>query len=214
MTTIGRIISAIAVFGLLGSAAANAAPDLTGKSGNVAQSSGETRMVIKQVSPGVAEVTLENISGIVLNRDVKGESFVEEDKSGKGTSHVLPPSRLEGAIVSLTGVGPAWAGRSNETFNTAKMYNAVIKGGSASFRLVIPRSSFGTVFAVVPVITDTQQHLIAWGSHPVGQTKRFLVRSDGTKDMLTVLTVTADGSIRPASDTEVAKYEEVYRSYF
>ncbi len=199
---------------------AYAAPDLTGKSeipAAGANQGGETSLEIKQVSPGVADFTFKVNSGIVLNEEPDGKVYSEKDKSDKGIVYVVPGSKYNGAKFGLAGVGPAWPGRGSgkdTQFDLNRMYVAAMSGESVTVRIQIPQNSYGTVFAVVPVITDSNGHLIAWGSHPAGPTRYTLTRRDGTKDMLTILTVTQDGNIRPASQDEVKKYHDNYQSYF
>lgn len=221
MTRLGRIISTLAVFGLLGSAAANAAPDLTGKSGSAARGNyrqGETALTIKSTAPGEANLTFTDNAGVVLNQQPAGAVMAEEpDKSGKGTAYVVAGTSYDGAIFGLTGVGPAWAGigsGNDMRFDLSRMYTANMNGASVTVHISIPKRSFGTVFAVVPVIVDAQGRLLAWGSHPAGSTRHMLTRSDGTTDMLTVLSVDANGIIRSANVSEVAAFQKVYRSFF
>ena len=212
------LIMAIVVFA---GTVAYAAPDLTGKSGSVSggvHHTGETTLEIKQVTPGVADLTFLVNSGIVLNQKLEGTVFSEPDKSGKGTAYVVPGSDLFcGTLFGLTGVGPAWAGSGGGDdirFDLNRMYSAPMSGESVTIRIELPKKSFGTVFAVVPVIIDANGRLVAWGSHPFGPTRHMLTRRDGTKDMLTILTVTKYGNIRAASPDEVKKYHELYKNYF
>ncbi|NTV54885.1 MAG: hypothetical protein HGA16_00065 [Candidatus Moranbacteria bacterium] len=221
MTRFAKAIFALAVFGLLGNSAAQAAPDLTGKSGSTARGNyqqGETALTIKSTAPGEADLTFTDNAGVVLNQQPSGTVMAEEpDKSGKGTAYVVAGTSYDGAIFGLTGVGPAWAGTGsgNDTrFDLSRMYTANMNGASVTVHISIPKGSFGTVFAVVPVIVDTHGRLLAWGSHPAGVTRHMLTRSDGTTDMLTILSVDGNGTIRPATDAEVALFQKTYRSFF
>jgi hypothetical protein len=217
MTTFGRIISAIAVFGLMGHAAANAAPDLDGKTSGklVAAQSDQTRLTITQVGPGEADLKFTNIAGVVLNRDVEGESFTEPDKSGKGTSHVIPGAVYEGKWLILSGVGPDWAGTGSEAnsdlrFDIGTAYGrGLIAGSAATIHVRLKKDMFGTAFAAIPVIVEADGTCYAWGSYPAGQW-HFIKRRNGANDMVMVLVADRNGNIRFATDTEVEAYKEFY----
>jgi hypothetical protein len=217
MTTFGRIIiSALAVFGLMGHAAANAAPDLTGKKSGtpaVAQS-GQTRLTITQDKPGEADLQFTNIAGIVLNRTVVGESFTEPDKSGKGTSHVIPGAVFEGKSFILSGVGPDWAGTGSEErndlrFDTSMTYQGTITGASVTIHLKASPEKYGTAFALIPVIVEKDGSYVAWSSYPAGGW-HFVTRHNGTKDMVLIIALDKSGKFRLATDEDVKTYRNFY----
>jgi len=172
---------------------------------------GLTEMAIKQVSPGVANVTLTSVAGVWLDNEpgTKVKVFRAADESGKGTAKVVAyaddPGLFKGRLLCLTGVGPNWA-RGKSKFDVNKMSCAPM-ADTVTLKVSVPQAAFGSAFGLVPVVVGEDGTLLAWGSHPFGPTRFMMKRPDGTRDVITLLKADKDGNILAASKDDAAAYQ-------
>lgn len=172
---------------------------------------GLTEMAIKQVAPGVANVTLTNAAGIWLENEPNSSKGVYRaaDESGKGTAKVVAyannPALFKDRLLCLTGVGPSWA-RGKSKFDTSKMSCAPM-ADAVTLKVEVPNTVFGSTFGLVPVVVGKDGDLLAWGSHPFGSTRFMMKRPDGTRDVITLLKADKDGNIVAASKDDAAAYQ-------
>lgn len=172
---------------------------------------GLAEMAIKQVAPGIANVTLTNVAGVWLENEPNSSKGVYRaaDESGKGTAKVVAfannPALFKDRLLCLTGVGPNWA-RGKSKFDTSKMSCAPMSD-TVTLRVEVPKAAFGSTFGLVPVVVSQDGDLLAWGSHPFGPTRFMMKRPDGTRDVITLLTTDNDGDILAASKGDAAAYQ-------
>lgn len=191
-----------AVLAALFAAAPAFAADLAG---------GLTEMSIKQVAPGIANVTFTGVAGVwLINEPDTGKKVLRlPDESGKGTAKIVAyatdPGVFKDRLLCLTGVGPSWA-RGKSKFDVNKMSCAAMSD-TVTLKVTVPQSVFGSTFGLVPVVVGRDGDLLAWGSHPFGSTRFMMKRPDGTRDVITLLKADKDGNIQPASKADAASYE-------
>jgi hypothetical protein len=172
---------------------------------------GLTEMAIKQVTPGVANVTLTNVAGVWLENEpgTKAKVFRATDESGKGTAKVVTyaadPGLFKGRLLCLTGVGPNWA-RGKSKFDVSRMSCAPMND-TVTLKVSVPQAAFGSTFGLVPVVVGEDGTLLAWGSHPFGPTRFSMKRPDGTRDVITLLKADKDGNFLAASKDDAAAYQ-------
>lgn len=191
------------MFGMFGSAWAQFSP------GKEMIGDGDTKLEIKQVSPGKATLVTRNIYGVFLD----GMSIpagaqphlTEPDHSGKGTSRVVSTTNpaLSKLLFCWRGVGADWE----------KQACAPIVNGTSEVTIDVGPAR-GLAFALIPVLVESgrPRQVVAWGSHPIGR-KLFNCQLDSgntVKDMLTVLTVDAAGAILVATDAQAGLYGQRY----
>lgn len=191
-----------AVLAALFAAAPAFAADLAG---------GLTEMALRQVAPGVAEVTITKTAGVWLeNEPNTGKKVLRlPDESGKGTAKVVAyatdPAVFKDRLLCLTGVGPSWA-RGKSKFDVDKMSCASM-ADTVTLKVEVPKAAFGSTFGLVPVVVGKDGDLLAWGSHPFGSTRFMVKRPDGTRDVITLLKADKDGNIVAASKDDAAAYQ-------
>jgi hypothetical protein len=174
-------------------------------------SAGVTEMTLGQVAPGVASVTLTSTAGVWLENEpnTSKKVFRAADESGKGTAKVVAytsdPGLFNTKLLCITGVGPNWA-RGNTRFDVSRMSCAPM-ADTVTLRVTVPQAAFGSTFGVLPVIVHKDGTLLAWGSHPFGDTRFIMKRPDGTSDVITLLKADKDGNIQPASKNDAATYQ-------
>ncbi len=172
---------------------------------------GLTEMALKQVAPGVANVTLTNVAGVWLENEPNTNKrvFRAPDESGKGTAKVVAyatdPGVFKDRLLCLTGVGPSWA-RGKSKFDVNKMSCAAM-ADTVTLKVEVPKAVFGSTFGLVPVVVGHDGDLLAWGSHPFGPTRFMMKRPDGTRDVITLLKADKDGNIAAASKDDAAAYQ-------
>lgn len=171
-----------------------------------------TKMDIVQVAPGVVDLKVANTAGVWLvehPNTSKKNVLTKPDESGKGDADVVmfasDPKLFQADLFCWTGVGPNWA-KGKSKFNVDKM-SCTAMGNPVVNRITVGQANFGSTFGILPVVVNKDGALHAWGSHPFGDTRHHMKRPDGTTDVITLLTVEKDGSVRPATKTEAAQYQ-------
>lgn len=167
-----------------------------------------------QVELGSGQITISNVAAVCLNSsacDVPG-SFTAPDEAGRGMATVVTfdanPGFFSGKRLCITGVGQDWAA-AGFRIDPARVQCAVISGGQATVPFQVNGSG---VFGIVPLIVDGDR-VIAWGSHPFGQSRYLMTRPNGERDLITLL-VSSGGSLRAANADEAADYAGRYASLF
>jgi hypothetical protein len=119
--------------------------------------------------------------------------------------YTTDPGLFKDRLLCLTGVGPNWA-RGKSKFDTSRMSCAPMND-AVTLKVEVPKSAFGAVFGVLPVVVGKDGDLLAWGSHPFGSTRFMMKRPDGTRDVITLLKADKNGNIAPASKDDAAAYQ-------
>lgn len=205
---VGLIGFLVFMFGAFGSAWAQFSPGKEASGGG-----GDTMLEIKQVAPGKATLVVRNIYAVFLDGmsipDGAQPHLTEADHSGKGTSRVVSTTNpaLSKLLFCWRGAGADWE----------KQKCAPIVNGGADVTIDVGASR-SQAFALIPVLVENERSrtVVAWGSHPANTRKLFNCRLDSgnaVKDMLSTLTVDANGTIRVVTDEEAGRYGKHYAQF-
>lgn len=180
-------------------------------------------MQVVHVSPGVADLVWQN-AGVNFLHDLVVPAGItavrqEQDTSGKGVAKNVNYSSHPDVFASyrhcVTVAGPnnyAGGKTSNARWDMAKT------ACNQAATTVTVRVSFGSarneVFGIVPALLTADGQFVGWAWHGTNSARMIARPGAREPDMVTVLAVDANGTVRLANDAEFQRYQGYYAKMF